>query len=192
MRTWPFKETIRLLLKKLLTRTHKPQMSKNKQITLLEIGLGPGHCHSLESLFFAHEQVDMSGRGRGRGRGRGAVPPSVAAAGPFGRGDSSTTAPSTIAMPKAEPGVRYPTTSLPQPVDALTEADRQMIKNADILTQYMRSSPFFLAPANTQTLKVDRYSDKYLTHLQLEERKGKIFAIDTGNPTKGSMFFDYS
>lgn len=147
--------------------------------TLAKKTLRQGHRRS---QVFAH-LLQMSGRGRGRGRGRGAVPPSVAAAGPFGRGDSNIAGPSVTATPRAEPGVRYPTTSLPQPVDALTEADKLMIKHADTLTQYMRSSPFFLAPANTQTLKVDRYSDKYLTHLQLEERKGKIFAIDTGKFT---------
>lgn len=117
------------------------------------------------------------------------MPPSVAAAGPFGgfgRGGAST-AGAAPAGPtpnqtstRTEPGQPFPTISLPQPVDARSEEDRLPIRYAEDISAYMRTSPFFLAPTNPNVLKVDRYSDKYLAHLQMEERKGKIFAIDTG------------
>lgn len=82
---------------------------------------------------------------------------------------------------RTEPGQRFPPVSLPEPVDAgAGEEDRLPIRYAEAITAYMRTSPFFLAPGGVGALKVDRYSDRYLAHIQLEERKGKIFAIDTG------------
>ena len=50
---------------------------------------------------------------------------------------------------------------------------------ASELAAFMRTSPFFLAPSTGSSLRIDRYSDKYVAHLQQAERTGKIFAIDT-------------
>lgn len=61
----------------------------------------------------------------------------------------------------------------------MTEHDRLTVKYSDALSAYMRCSPFFLAPPDKSSLKIDRYSDKYLAHLKRAEGTGKILAITT-------------
>lgn len=85
---------------------------------------------------------------------------------------------------------------IPEPKDP-SARDLSSIRFAEDLRRFMATSPFFL-PARTgkeaqstrcrdsahshAAVEIDRYSDKYVAHLQAQDESGKIHAIVTGLP----------
>lgn len=130
----------------------------------------------------------MSGRGRGRGRGKSAAPPSVANAPSF----VLSSLPSNAVPPPPPP--RFPPNQMAVPVDP-TEADMPAIRFAEQLRYFMLTSPYNLSDATAyQTrqsilatlstfypfdIEIDRYSDKYVSHLKAQDKKGNIHAVVT-------------
>lgn len=92
-------------------------------------------------------------------------------------------------------------------MDPSTEEDWAAIKFAEELLRYMHTSPYHLTSAGAKSgasvgeqsrlqrkwtwrltfVEIDRYSDRYLVHLQAADKKGKLHAINTGKGMPRSL-----
>lgn len=139
--------------------------------------------------------------GRGRGRGRGAVPPSVASA-HFGSGNfggSPSTSTSGIYTSKAEPSQKFPVTSeciflisdfcfyffkdilIPETpnFDKFSTFQLKSAEYSDKIDSLLKFSASF-RPIKTTQQKIDRYSDKYLSHvINSNDRRERISSIQS-------------